>query len=144
MSGRTLAIPAPRARERLPHTLRLRHTRRPPPNRGMHGAGAQEHVEAVATFVASWAADITALVEVEGCRSLALLAAEVRGLPRGNATAPPDAQSDADAAVGYLLQGTDSFTEQDVALLTTCAPLRAACCVLREMLSVTCSLSSGQ
>lgn len=102
----------------------------PPAYCGVHGAGAQQHVEAVAAFVASWAADITALVEVEGCRSLALLAAEVRGLPRGNATAAPDAQSAADTAVGYLLQGTDTFTEQDVALLTTCALLRARLCAV--------------
>lgn len=104
----------------------------------MRGAGAQAHLEAVAAFVATWVADVVALVEVEGCGSLAELAAVLRTLPRGGggAGAAPDPQSAADVATGYLLQGTDSFTEQDVALLTTCA-----LCVLC-MLCVLCKSST--
>lgn len=89
------------------------------------GAGAQEHVERVAEFIATWEPDIVALIEVEGCRSLAALAAELRTLPRGPNGPPRDAQSDADVLSGLLLQGTDSFTEQDVGLLSTCDARRA-------------------
>eukprot|EP00892_Ulva_mutabilis_P010898 jgi/Ulvmu1/8180/UM040_0077.1 len=85
-------------------------------------AGAQEHVERIAQFIATWAPDVVALVEVEGCRSLAALAAALRALPRGAGGAARDPASDADTLSGLLLQGTDSFTEQDIALLSTVDP----------------------
>ena len=66
----------------------------------------------MAAAIKSWDADIVNLVEVEDCIVLRELAVQVnRGASSGA------------GVTGYLVQGTDGFTGQDVALLTRCDDL---------------------
>ena len=77
-------------------------------------AGAQEHLEKVAQFIATFEADIVNLVDVEGCSNLEALVVD------GGAAALRGSYT------GYVRQGTDRATGQDVALLTRCELTPAA------------------
>lgn len=83
----------------------------------MLDAGATEHLEKVAQFIATLEADVVNLVEVEGCSNLKSL------VVYGGAAALDGAYT------AYLRQGTDSATGQDVALVTRCViyPLFLVC-----------------
>jgi hypothetical protein len=82
---------------------------------GMH-AGASAHISAVAEALATFDADMIALVEVEDCSVLDTLVSQLDTLK-------------GDQFTGYLIQGTDSVTGQDVALLTRCDLALTACTV---------------
>lgn len=73
-------------------------------------AGAREHAQRTAELIAAWDADIVNLVEVEDCAALAGLVSRLDG-----------AAAASSRFTAYLTQGRDSFTGQDVALLTRCA-----------------------
>ena len=72
-------------------------------------AGAQRHARRTAERIAAWDADIVNLVEVEDCGTLGDLVSRLDGLAGASSR-----------YTAYLTQGRDSFTGQDVALITRC------------------------